>query len=94
MRPRGWALASGVVLGVGVGQLVAGRRRRRHERDLYHPRAQVRHAALDWIARHPSRAAVRQLQAWLAWEPMPALQRRGTIVLGRLTAGQGHGGAA
>jgi hypothetical protein len=94
VRPRTWALASGVVLGLGVGQLVARRLRRRHERNLHHPRAHVRHAALDWFARHPSRAAVRQLQAWLDWEPIPALQRRGTLVLGRLTTAMGHGDAA
>jgi hypothetical protein len=91
VRPRTWALAGGVVLGAGVGRLIAVRRRRRRERELYDARAQVRQAALDWIARHPSHAARRRLQAWLAWETLPALQRRGTIVLDRLTAALGQG---
>lgn len=94
MRPSTWALASGVLLGVGVGRLVAGRQRRRHGRALYDPRPQVRLTALGWLSGHPSAASLTALRDWLDWEPLPALQRRGTVVLGRMAAAMGQGDAA
>ena len=94
MRPRTWALLGGILLGVGVGRLVSGRQRRLRERDLYHPRASERQAALNWLARHPSGAVLAQLRAWLPWEPIPALQRRGTLILSRMAHAMGQGDAA
>lgn len=94
MRSRTWALAGGVLLGLGVGRVVAGRQRRQRERDLYHPRAHVRQAALDWLARHPTGAALGRLRAWLPWEPIPALQRRGTLIVSRMAGAMGQGDAA
>jgi hypothetical protein len=66
-------------------------RRRRHERDLYHPRAEVRHAALHWLSRHPTQAVLALLSDWLAWEPLPVLQRRGTLVVSGMAKAMGHG---
>lgn len=90
MHSRNWALAGGVLFGLGLGRLVAHRRQRRHVRDLYLPRAGQRHAALDWIARHPSAAALAAVQDWLAWEPIPALQRSGARVLSHMAARMGQ----
>jgi hypothetical protein len=94
VRTRTWALLAGILLGTGVGRLVSGRQRRRRERDLYHPRATERQAALTWLARHPSGAALAQLRAWLPWEPIPALQRRGTLILSRMAHAMGQDDAA
>jgi len=54
----------------------------------------MRHQALGWIARHPSRAALVRLQEYIAWEPIPMLQRRGTTILERMSRILGQGDAA
>ena len=56
--------------------------------------APMRHQALSWIARHPSRAALVRLQEYIAWEPIPMLQRRGTTILERMSRIFGQGDAA
>jgi hypothetical protein len=54
----------------------------------------MRHQALSWLSRHPSRAALARLREYVAWEPIPMLQRRGTTILERMTQVLGQGGAA
>ncbi len=94
MRARTWALMAGVVLGLGVGRQLVVRRRRSHARELFHPRPPVRYRALSWLARHPSRSALDLLQRYVAWEPIPMLQRRGVTVLDRMSVLMGRGDAA
>jgi hypothetical protein len=94
VRARTWALIAGAVLGLGVGRQLAVRRRRSHARELFHSRPPVRYRALSWIARHPSRRALDLLQRYVDWEPIPMLQRRGVVVLGRMSALMGRGDAA
>lgn len=94
MRARTWALVSGTVLGLGVGRHLAVRRRRSHARELFHSRPPVRYRALSWLARHPSRTALDLLERYVAWEPIPMLQRRGIMVLDRMGALMGRGDAA
>lgn len=94
MRLRTWALLGGVLVGLGVGRHLAGRRRRHHVRDLFHPRPPVRHGALSWISRHPSRPALDLLRRYVEWEPIPMLQRRGVMVLERAAVLLGQGDAA
>ena len=85
MRMRTWALLGGVLVGVAVAREVSRRRQRSHGADLFHARPPMRHQALSWLARHPSRAALERLREYVAWEPIPMLQRRGTMILGRMT---------
>jgi len=94
VRRRTWALAGGLLLGLVAGRTVRSRQRRRFERELYHATPQVRQAALTWMAQHPGAATLATLRAWLAWEPIPSLQRRGTVILGRMAAAMGQGDAA
>jgi hypothetical protein len=54
----------------------------------------MRHQALSWLARHPSQAAMARLEEYIAWEPIPMLQRRGTTILERMSRTLGQEGAA
>lgn len=94
MRPRIWALVGGAALGLGIGRHLARRSRRSHGRDLFHPRPPVRYRAVSWLTRHPSRTALALLRRYVAWEPIPMLQRRGTMVLERMSVAMGQGDAA
>jgi hypothetical protein len=85
MRTRTWALLGGALVGVAVAREVSRRRTRSHGADLFHARPPMRHQALSWLSRHPSRAAIARLQDYVAWEPIPMLQRRGTMILERMT---------
>jgi hypothetical protein len=94
MRMRTWALLGGTLVGVAVAREVSRRRQRSHGADLFHARPPMRHQALSWLSRHPSRAALARLREYVAWEPIPMLQRRGTTILERMTQVLGQGGAA
>ena len=94
MRMRAWALLGGALVGVAVAREVSRRRARSHGADLFHDRPPMRHQALSWLARHPSRAALARLRDYVAWEPIPMLQRRGTTILERMTQVLGQGDAA
>lgn len=94
MRARTWALLGGAIVGVAVAREVTRRRVRSHGADLFHARPPMRHQALSWLSRHPSRAAVARLQDYVAWEPIPTLQRRGTMILERMTLVLGEGDAS
>lgn len=94
MRLRTWALLGGALLGAVVAREVSRRRERSHGADLFHARPPLRHQALSWLARHPSRAALARLREYVAWEPIPMLQRRGTTILERMTQVLGQGDAA
>jgi hypothetical protein len=94
MRMRTWALLGGALVGVAVAREVRRRRERSHEADLFHARAPMRHMALSWLDRHPSGAALTRLREYVAWEPIPLLQRRGTTILERMTQILGQGNAA
>ena len=94
MRLRTWALLGGALLGMAVAREVSRRRERSHGADLFHARPPMRHQALSWLARHPSRAALGRLREYVAWEPIPMLQRRGTTILERMTQALGQGDAA
>jgi hypothetical protein len=54
----------------------------------------MRHQALSWLARHPSQASLARLRDYVAWEPIPMLQRRGTTILDRMKQVLGQGDAA
>lgn len=54
----------------------------------------MRHQALSWLSRHPSRAALTKLREYVDWEPIPMLQRRGTMILQRMADVLGEGDAA
>jgi hypothetical protein len=94
MRLRTWALLGGALIGVAVAREVSRRRERSHGADLFHARAPMRHMALSWLDRHPSRAALARLREYIAWEPIPMLQRRGTTIIERMTRTLGQGDAA
>lgn len=94
MRARTWALLGGALVGLAVAREVSRRRQRSHGAELFHARPPMRHQALTWIARHPSQAALRRLQDYVQWEPIPMLQRRGTMILNRMTQVLGEGDAA
>jgi hypothetical protein len=94
MRARTWALLGGALVGIAVAREVSRRRQRSHGADLFHSRPPMRHQALSWLARHPSRAALARLQEYVAWEPIPMLQRRGTTILERMGRTLGQGDAA
>jgi hypothetical protein len=94
MRARHWALLGGALVGVVVAREVSRRRERSHEVDLFHGRPPVRHMALSWLDRHPSLSGLARLREYVGWEPIPALQRRGTAILERMTLTLGQGDAA
>jgi len=94
MRARTWAILGGALVGIVIAREVSRRRQRSHGADLFHARPPMRHQALSWLARHPSRAAIIRLQEYVAWEPIPMLQRRGTTILERMSRTLGEGDAA
>ena len=94
MRLRTWAFLGGALIGVAVAREVGRRRQRSHGADLFHARPPMRHQALSWLARHPSRAALARLRDYVAWEPIPMLQRRGTMILERMAHALRQGDAA
>ncbi len=85
MNTRTWALVGGTLIGLAVARRLSRHRSSRHGADLFHARPPMRHQALTWLARHPSRAAIARLQEYSAWEPIPTLQRRGIMILERMT---------
>ena len=90
----GVLLWRGMLVGVAVAREVSRRRQRSHGADLFHARPPMRHQALSWLSRHPSRATLTRLREYVAWEPIPMLQRRGTTILERMTQVLEQGGAA
>ena len=94
MRARTWALVGGALLGVAVAREVSRRRQRAHGAELFHDRPPMRHQALSWLSRHPSRVALKRLREYVAWEPIPTLQRRGTTILERMARMLEQGDAA
>ena len=94
MRLRTWALLGGALIGIAVAREVSRRRQRSHGANLFHTSPPMRHQALSWLERHPSRAALARLRDYIAWEPIPMLQRRGTTILERMTRVLGQGDAA
>lgn len=94
MRARTWALLAGAVVGLAVAREVNRRRYRTHGHDLFHARPPMRHQALSWLSRHPSRAALTKLREYVDLEPIPMLQRRGTMILQRMADVLGEGDAA
>jgi hypothetical protein len=94
MRARTWALLGGLLVGVAVARQVSRGRRRSHGANLFHAQPPVRHQALSWLDRHPSRKAVALLEDYVTWEQIPMLQRRGITVLERMMRVLGQGDAA
>ncbi|HKP28282.1 MAG TPA: hypothetical protein VJU15_02730 [Gemmatimonadales bacterium] len=83
---RGLLAVAAVVAGVTLGWVTAGRVERHYRRDLFHPRAHRRLAALGWLEGQPGAETLRLLRDYLVWERVPLLQRRAGGLLRRFEA--------
>jgi len=68
-------------LGVTAGWWLAQGYLARHREALFSARLRRRHAALGYLAGHPSPATLRLLADYLAWERHPALRGRARRVV-------------
>ena len=74
----------GVVAGAAAGMLLWSQQMRGAKRDLFHPRAVRRMAALGYVGARPSVENARLLRDFSAWESRPALRRRAAALLRRM----------
>ena len=79
--PRSLAIALAAVTGVVTGWILAQYYLDRHRAALFSQRPRRRHAALGYLAGHPSHDSLRVLRDYLSWEPHPMLRRRATRVV-------------
>jgi hypothetical protein len=84
MRSRGLVFTGGAVVGAAAGWVLAQRRLSFHRRDLFHPSAMRRLAALGFLAGQSGVETARLLRDYLAWERQPMLRRRAEAILKRL----------
>ena len=77
-------MASATAAGLVGGWMLAQRYLGTHQAALFSPSPRRRHAAIGYLAGHPSPETVRLLRDYLAWERRPALRRRGLRVVREL----------
>ena len=82
--PRSLLVATATAAGLVGGWLLAQRYLARHRSALFSPSARRRHAALGFLAGHPSAESHRLLRDYLSWERHPGLRRKGLRVLREL----------
>ncbi len=87
--PRMVAVSLATAAGVLGGWLLARRYLGAHRAALFSPSVRRRHAALGFLAGHPTPANLRLLHDYLAWERRPALRRRGLRVMRELALALG-----
>ena len=88
MARRG-AVFLGVIAGLAVGWMVAGRHLARHREDLFSPRPIRRFAALGSLAAVHGVETIRLLRDYLEWERHPVLRRRASSIVRRMEAALG-----
>jgi hypothetical protein len=86
VRRRSLLVATGALVGIAAGWLVAQQHLVRHRRDLFHPSPWRRLAALGFLAGTPGLEAVGALRDYVRWEPQPLLRRRAGYLLRRMEA--------
>ncbi len=83
---RTFMVASGTLLGLAAGWLVAQGRQSHHRADLFSARPIRRFAALGFLAGQQSVDTLRLLRDYLTWETVPLLRRRADTIVRRLEA--------
>lgn len=81
------AFVGAAMLGAAGGWLLARQHDQSHRYDLFSSSATSRFAALGWLASQDDPAQLQLLHDYLAWEPLPALQRRARRIVADLETG-------
>lgn len=87
--PRALLVIAAAAAGIAAGWVLSQRYLDRHKSALFSMAPRLRHAALGYLAGHPSPETLRLLRDYLAWERHPGLKRRGRRVIGELEAALG-----
>jgi hypothetical protein len=82
--PRPFFVAVATAAGLLAGWLLAQRYLGVHHAALFSASPRRRHAALGFLAGHPSAETLRLLRDYLEWERHPVLRRRGLRVVREL----------
>ncbi|MFN2315260.1 MAG: hypothetical protein ABR551_05305 [Gemmatimonadales bacterium] len=85
-RSRTFMMASGTLLGLAAGWLVAQGRQSHHRADLFNDRPIRRFAALGFLAGQQSVDTLCLLRDYLTWETVPLLRRRADTIVRKLEA--------
>lgn len=84
--PRSLVVAVATAAGVLAGWALSRRYLDAHQRALFSSGPTRRHAAIGYLAGHPSPDNLRVLRDYVAWERHPRLRRRAERVIRRLEA--------
>jgi hypothetical protein len=87
--PRGLLIAAAAAAGITAGWLLSQRYLDRHRSALFSTAPRRRHAALGYLAGHPTAEIVRLLRDYVAWERHAGLKRRGMRILRELETAVG-----
>lgn len=79
-------VAAAAAAGLATGWVLSQRYLDRHKSALFSQAPRLRHAALGYLAGHPSPETVRLLRDYVVWERHAGLKRRGLRVMRELEA--------